>query len=186
MTSLTQHNGTSENGHSGVVTSVRSPDPAPTHTPLPLGDLRAEAERLIAGINRPVRRVSLRAGMNAVEVDWETPAEAPVARPAPETAEAPDAPVETPVGTPERHLVTAPLVGTVYLAPEPGVPPFVQPGDAVTAGQQLAIIEAMKLMNPIVADRDGVVAEVRVTNGEMVEFGEALFDLAPRDGQREG
>lgn len=76
-------------------------------------------------------------------------------------------------GTP----VTAPIVGTVYLQPEPGQPAFVQVGDRVQAGQILLIIEAMKVYNQIPAPSDGVVRQVLVSSGDPVEYGETLMIL---------
>lgn len=70
--------------------------------------------------------------------------------------------------------VKSPMVGTVYLSPAPGADPFVQPGQKVTAGQTLLIIEAMKTMNPIPAPRAGTLVELLVANEQPVEFGEAL------------
>jgi acetyl-CoA carboxylase biotin carboxyl carrier protein len=75
--------------------------------------------------------------------------------------------------------VRAPLVGTFYVAPTPDADPFVVVGDEVEAGQTLAIVEAMKLMNPIVADEPGVVSEVRVGDAESVEFDQILMLLRP-------
>ncbi|HEX5794557.1 MAG TPA: acetyl-CoA carboxylase biotin carboxyl carrier protein [Geminicoccaceae bacterium] len=78
---------------------------------------------------------------------------------------------------PERHqgAVHAPMVGTVYLTPEPGAPPFADVGTDVREGQTLLIIEAMKVMNPIRAPRSGRVARVLVSNGDPVEYGELLL-----------
>ena len=73
--------------------------------------------------------------------------------------------------------VTSPLVGTVYMAPAEGEEPFVSVGDVVKKGQVLAIIEAMKLMNEIESDCDGVVEQVFVKNGEAVEYGQPLFRI---------
>jgi oxaloacetate decarboxylase alpha subunit len=75
--------------------------------------------------------------------------------------------------------VEAPMVGTFYRAPEPGAPPFVHEGDAVSPGQTLCILEAMKLMNEIKADVEGVVRGIHVENAEAVEFGQLLFTLEP-------
>ncbi len=71
--------------------------------------------------------------------------------------------------------VKSPMVGTAYLAPEPGKPPFVSVGDKVTAGQTLLIIEAMKTFNPIKAPKAGTIAQVLVENAQPVEFGEPLL-----------
>lgn len=73
--------------------------------------------------------------------------------------------------------VTSPMVGTVYLAPQPGDPPFVQPGDTVAQGQTLVIIEAMKVMNPIQAPRAGTVKAIKVDDAQPVEFGDPLVVL---------
>lgn len=72
-------------------------------------------------------------------------------------------------------IVTSPLVGTVYMAPSEGEEPFVSVGDMVKKGQVLAIVEAMKLMNEIESEYDGVVKEICVNNEEAVEFGQKLF-----------
>ncbi|MFN3628261.1 MAG: acetyl-CoA carboxylase biotin carboxyl carrier protein, partial [Parvibaculum sp.] len=71
--------------------------------------------------------------------------------------------------------VPSPMVGTAYLAPEPGAPVFVQPGSNVTEGQTILIIEAMKTMNHIPAPRSGKLTRVLVDDGQPVEFGEPLF-----------
>jgi acetyl-CoA carboxylase biotin carboxyl carrier protein len=71
--------------------------------------------------------------------------------------------------------VTSPIVGTAYLAPEPGKPNFVAVGDKVTAGQTLLIIEAMKTFNPIKAPKAGTVTRILVENARPVEFGEPLM-----------
>mgnify|MGYP002628722674 FL=1 len=71
--------------------------------------------------------------------------------------------------------VKSPMVGTAYLAPEPGKPNFVAVGDKVAAGQTLLIIEAMKTFNPIKAAKAGIVAQILIENAQPVEFGEALM-----------
>jgi acetyl-CoA carboxylase biotin carboxyl carrier protein len=78
------------------------------------------------------------------------------------------------------HMVTAPIVGTFYEASSPGAPAFVQVGDKVEAGQVLCIIEAMKLMNEIEAESSGVISKRFVSNGQPVEYGEALFAIDTR------
>ncbi|MEC7205023.1 MAG: acetyl-CoA carboxylase biotin carboxyl carrier protein [Pseudomonadota bacterium] len=78
----------------------------------------------------------------------------------------------------DADAVTSPMVGTVYLAPQPGDPPFVQPGDTVAQGQTLVIIEAMKVMNPIQAPRAGTVKAIMVDDAQPVEFGDLLVALA--------
>jgi acetyl-CoA carboxylase biotin carboxyl carrier protein len=79
--------------------------------------------------------------------------------------------------------VEAPMVGTFYRAPSPGAPPFVEEGAPVASGQTLCILEAMKLMNEIKADLDGVVRRIHVENGQPVEFGQVLFEIEPALGR---
>jgi len=86
----------------------------------------------------------------------------------------PPAVASQPEGPPAGAL-TSPMVGTAYLAAEPGAQPFVKPGDRVTKGQTVLIIEAMKVMNPILAPTAGTVREVLIADGQPVEFGEALM-----------
>jgi acetyl-CoA carboxylase biotin carboxyl carrier protein len=74
--------------------------------------------------------------------------------------------------------VKAPMVGTAYLAPQPGAPPFVHLGDVVAEGQPLLIIEAMKVMNPIPAPHGGTVQEILFADGRPVEYGEVLMVVA--------
>jgi acetyl-CoA carboxylase biotin carboxyl carrier protein len=78
----------------------------------------------------------------------------------------------------EGHLVKSPMVGTFYRSASPGAKPFVEVGDAVKVGQPICIIEAMKLMNEIEADKDGVIKAIMVENGQPVEYGEALIIIA--------
>ena len=78
-------------------------------------------------------------------------------------------------GVDRPGTVTSPMVGVVYLAPQPGTPAFVRVGDTVTEGQTLLIIEAMKVMNQIRAPRAGRVAQILVTDADAVEYGAALM-----------
>lgn len=86
------------------------------------------------------------------------------------------------VAEPEEdlYIVKSPIVGTFYESPSPGSPPFVKVGDHVTAGQALCIVEAMKLMNEIEAEVGGEVAKILVSNGQPVEYGQALFAIRQR------
>ena len=105
--------------------------------------------------------------------------EAPAGAPAPI---APETPVEpAPEAPPDDGAIRieAPMVGTFYRASQPGAPPFVEEGDAVAPGQTLCILEAMKLMNEVKAEIEGVVRTIHVQNGQPVEYGQALFDLEP-------
>jgi acetyl-CoA carboxylase biotin carboxyl carrier protein len=81
----------------------------------------------------------------------------------------------TPKPKPSEHVITAPMVGTFYASPSPGAKPFVEIGDEIKVGQVLCIIEAMKMMNQIEADRAGRIASVMARNGDPVEFGQPLF-----------
>jgi acetyl-CoA carboxylase biotin carboxyl carrier protein len=103
-------------------------------------------------------------------------APAPVAAPvavAPATAAAPIAVAADAAKNP--GTVKSPMVGTAYLLPEPGKPPFVHVGDKVIAGQTLLIIEAMKTFNPIKAPKAGTVKQIIIENAQPVEFGEPLM-----------
>ncbi len=110
------------------------------------------------------------------------PVAAPVASP---TALPPRPPAPTAVAGPaadldvdvELAIVTSPIVGTFYRAPEPNAPPFVRPGDQVKPGQTLCIIEAMKMMNNIDSEYEGTVVKVFVENGQPVQYGERLFAI---------
>jgi acetyl-CoA carboxylase biotin carboxyl carrier protein len=76
---------------------------------------------------------------------------------------------------PNEHVITAPMVGTFYASPSPGAKAFVEIGDEIKVGQVLCIIEAMKMMNQIEADKAGRIASVMARNGDPVEFGQPLF-----------
>ena len=102
-------------------------------------------------------------------------APAPVA--APEVVEAPAAPAP-PAPAAAGKEVPAPMVGVVYLQANPDADPYVQVGDSVKKGQVLCLIEAMKLMNEIVAPQDGVVSAILVENENIVEYGQALFRIS--------
>ena len=100
---------------------------------------------------------------------------APVPAAPPPAAPAAAAPAEAaPAPRANGDAVKSPMVGSVYLQPEPGSDPFVKVGDTVAAGQTLMIIEAMKTMNPIPAPKAGKVLEILVEDGQPVEFGEPL------------
>ena len=105
--------------------------------------------------------------------------EAPANAPALATPETPVEPApEAPPGD-GAIRIEAPMVGTFYRASQPGAPPFVEEGDAVAPGQTLCILEAMKLMNEVKSEIEGVIRTIHVQNGQPVEFGQALFDLEP-------
>lgn len=109
------------------------------------------------------------------------PAPAAAAAPVLATAPAPAAaPAAAPAGPPPgTHILNSPIVGTFYRSPSPDSDPFVEVGSRVKRGQVLCIIEAMKLMNEIESDIDGVIAEIYPQNAQAVEFGEPLFAIRP-------
>jgi acetyl-CoA carboxylase biotin carboxyl carrier protein len=126
-----------------------------------LGEIElAEGDKRIR-VARPTVSVAASTGMPVMSA-------APAAAPAGATAASADL---------AKHpgAVTSPMVGTAYLAPEPGKPNFVSVGDKVTVGQTLLIIEAMKTFNPIKAPKAGTVTQILVANARPVEFGEPLM-----------
>jgi len=98
------------------------------------------------------------------------------AAPTPAAAPAIEAQATAPAAVDASHpgAVTSPMVGTAYMAPEPGAANFVSVGDKVNAGDTLMIVEAMKVMNPIKADKGGTVTQLLVTDAQAVEFGDVL------------
>lgn len=89
----------------------------------------------------------------------------------------PSAGEESPPIDDNHHMIQSPMVGTFYAAPSPGAKPYVSVGDRVKKGQVLCIVEAMKIMNEIQSDVDGVVARIHVKNEQPVEFDEPLFSI---------
>lgn len=102
-------------------------------------------------------------------------AAAPMAAPAPAAAPAAAASAPAAPAAPEGHIVKSPMVGSFYRAASPGAKPFVDVGSTVNAGDTICIIEAMKLLNEIEADKAGVIKAILVENGQAVEFGQPLF-----------
>lgn len=79
---------------------------------------------------------------------------------------------------PEGHVVKAPMVGTFYRAPAPGSKAFVEVGQSVTAGDTICIIEAMKMLNQIEADKSGIIAAILVENGQPIEYNQPIFVIS--------
>ncbi|WP_428773251.1 acetyl-CoA carboxylase biotin carboxyl carrier protein [Vibrio sp.] len=102
-------------------------------------------------------------------------APAPVAAPAAAPAAAEAAPAAPVAAEPSGHQVLSPMVGTFYRAPSPDAKPFVEVGQTVSAGDTLCIVEAMKMMNQIEADKSGVVSAILVDDGQPVEFDQPLI-----------
>jgi acetyl-CoA carboxylase biotin carboxyl carrier protein len=131
-----------------------------------------------------IAEIEIKEGEEAVRISrmptgaYATHAPAPVMMAAPAALPAPAVTAAAEVATKPRaneHVVTAPMVGTFYAAATPGAKAFVDIGDEVKAGQVLCIIEAMKMMNQIEADKGGRVTSVMAQNGDPVEFGQPLF-----------
>ena len=148
-------------------------------------DLHDEVLALARSLPGELRRLTVRSGDRAIEVEWAAearPAGSPV--PAPPAQGTPDGRDVQPAAPADPAVevaatVRSPLVGTFYAAPSPGADPFVRVGDEVEPGQTVGIVEAMKLMNPIVADEAGVVAEVLVGDAESVEYDQVIMRLRP-------
>ena len=129
-----------------------------------------------------IAEIEVTEGEEKVRITRSLAAPQPVYAAAPAVAAAPAAAAPAAAAgapaAPERDLSkaqTSPMVGTFYRAPGPNAPAFAEVGQSVNAGDTLCIIEAMKLMNEIEAERSGVVKEILVENGQPVEFGEPLF-----------
>lgn len=148
--------------------------PAEVRPAAVLAEVRSSVLVLLAELPAPPARIRVSAQDVAVELEW--PATGAPASAAPAAAVVPVAvPVAADPPVPAaHHAVTAATVGTFYGRPEPDAPPFVAVGDAVRVGQQLAIVEAMKLMIPVESDVAGRVREVLATDGQPVEFGQPL------------
>ncbi|MDP1650814.1 MAG: acetyl-CoA carboxylase biotin carboxyl carrier protein [Rubrivivax sp.] len=104
-----------------------------------------------------------------------TMAPAPQAAPAVIVAESAAPVVPTPVAEPTGHIVKSPMVGTFYRASSPGAKPFVELGDSIKEGETICIVEAMKILNEIEADKSGTVTKILVDNGQAVEYGQPLY-----------
>ncbi len=105
----------------------------------------------------------------------EIPTAPPSAAPRPETTPPPEAEATQPEEELKGHVVRSPMVGTFYRAPAPGAKPFVEVGQHVNVGDTLCIIEAMKILNQIEADKSGTVTKILVEDGQPVEYGQPLF-----------
>ncbi len=152
---------------------------------------KAPADPIDARLVRKLADILTETGLTEIEVEHndlkirvaKTAAPAAVQyAPAPAAYAAAPAPAAAPAGEAapaavERKgdVVKSPMVGTVYLQPQPDAPPFVKVGDTVAAGQTLLIVEAMKTMNPIPAPRGGKIVEIIVQDAQPVEFGEPLI-----------
>ena len=140
----------------------------------------AEIEFENAGMRVRLRREAGAVPVAAPATVIATPLTAPPPAAAAATAKAPAAPATAPApSAADGTLITSPFVGTFYRAPSPDVPSFVDKGQRIKKGQVLCIVEAMKLMNEIESDLDGVILDILVENGQPVEYGEPLFRIGP-------
>jgi len=171
-------------GKGGLLMSSKSSDsPVDIDQIRELIDLLIEKEVNEFAIERDGVKVKIRRGPAEVSVTGATPPPAVAGSPA-STLDVAGS-VSDAAGVAEDpyadcFIVTSPMVGTFYRAPEPGADVFVEVGAPVDEGQTLCIIEAMKLMNDIVAEVGGEVAAILANNGEPVEFGQRLFAVRPR------
>jgi acetyl-CoA carboxylase biotin carboxyl carrier protein len=124
-----------------------------------------------------VSRGSAAPAANLPAQEVQSPAEAGSAAQATVESRVVETAEKTLTKTNNLHVITSPMVGTFYRAPSPGAKSYVEIGDRVKKGQVCCIVEAMKLMNEIVIDVNGVVAEVHPDNAQPVEFGEPLFSI---------
>ncbi|MBY8857249.1 acetyl-CoA carboxylase biotin carboxyl carrier protein subunit [Nocardia sp. CA2R105] len=172
-----------------------SGDGAPRIGPEEIGELlRTFAGSGWTGMHVKIGDVTVSVGKDAPPPALASASAAPAA-PVPTVEQAPARAVSAPPPAPAARTtsapttaeidesglvpVTAPTVGAFWTAPDPGSPPFVEVGTHVEPGDQLAIVEVMKLMNPVVSDVSGQIVAIRARNAEMVEFGQPLFLIRP-------
>ncbi|GAB4052942.1 hypothetical protein GCM10028775_36350 [Catellatospora paridis] len=160
-----------------------------------LDDVRRSAQQLLSGVDRQPSALRIRAGDVLVELEWADENAVLPTEPAPVAAAAraatsgavavaTAAPAPAPAPAADGFAdICANTVGTFYRAAEPGTAPFVSEGDHVRRGQQVAIIEVMKLMIPVEAERDGQIVAVHVPDGTSVEYGDRLLTIAPATGR---
>ncbi|KCZ51660.1 acetyl-CoA carboxylase biotin carboxyl carrier protein [Hyphomonas pacifica] len=132
-----------------------------------LGELEVEHDGLRIRVSKPAAPIVQAAAYAPA------PSAAPAAAPATTAANAPSAEAGAPAAS--DNAIKSPMVGTVYLSPEPGAKAFVAVGDKVKKGDTLMLVEAMKTFNPVESDKAGVVKEIYVTDAQPVEYGEALI-----------
>lgn len=133
-------------------------------------DIRKIKKLIDLMIESDLQSIEVKEGDQSIALARRNPV---IAAGVPMASAAPEAPV---VKAAARGAVeTSPMVGVFYAAPNPGEAPFVNVGQTVSAGETLGIIEAMKIMNPIEATQSGVVEEILVKNGDVIQFGQPLF-----------
>ncbi len=168
-------------------------DSTPDHHPNPTGrdnvmDIR-KVKKLIELLEESnISEIEIQEGEESVRISrhpngtsWQQPASQPYAaapQPAPQAAAAPAEAAADPEPAFQGHSVNSPMVGTFYRSPAPGSKAFVQIGQSVKKGETICIVEAMKMMNQIEADRDGVIEAILVEDGEPVEFDQPMVVIA--------
>lgn len=135
-------------------------------------DIRKIKKLIDLMIESDLQAIEVKEGDQSIALTRPTPVIAAGAIAAAPASAAPAAPA---VKTPRGAVEASPMVGVFYAAPSPGEAPFVKVGQTVSAGETLGIIEAMKIMNPIEATQSGVVEEILVKNGDVIQFGQPLF-----------
>ncbi len=127
-----------------------------------------------------IAEIEIKEGEESVRISRMMPAMQPLAAQvmAPVSAAMPVVSAPPAVAKPDGQVITSPMVGTYYAAPSSDSPPFVKIGQTVKVGEPLCIIEAMKIMNPIEADRAGTVLSIMAENGQPVEFEQPLFIIS--------
>ena len=136
-------------------------------------DIRKIKKLIDLMIESDLQALEVKEGDQAISLTRRNPVVAGVA---PVATTQTDAPV---VKSSRGAIETAPMVGVFYAAPNPGEAPFVKIGQTISAGETLGIIEAMKIMNPIEATQSGVIEEILVKNGDIIQFGQPLFRFRP-------
>jgi len=155
-----------------MASSPKAPaDPIDARLVRKLADILTETGLSEIEIEHAGLRIRVAKTLTAAPVQMAVPAPAP--QPAPSAAPAAPAMAEATAAA-RGETIKSPMVGTVYLQPQPGADAYVRVGDTVAAGQTLMIVEAMKTMNPIPAPRAGRVLEILVEDAQPVEFGEPL------------
>ncbi len=135
-------------------------------------DIRKIKKLIDLMIESDLQAIEVKEGDQSISLTRPTPVYAAAPMAAAPTTAAPAAPAAK---TPRGAVETSPMVGVFYAAASPGEAPFVNVGQTVSAGETLGIIEAMKIMNPIEATKSGVIEEILVKNGEVIQFGQPLF-----------
>lgn len=190
MTETTNHKGRGQEVHNS---GQRSPEPLPDEVdsaaPRALDELSRVVEKIVRVSGCLPRQVSVRLAGASIEVEWAQNGdpEEPGAAVSEVLDPGPSAIPSVPEGdrqsthAEESIHVNSPLVGTFYHSPEPGAPPFVVVGQDVDSGQQVGIVEAMKLMIPVVSENSGRVARILVSDAERVEYDQPLLLIGQED-----